>query len=180
VPNRQLEKTQKDAAPRRQTIICEGAVSTISSVRFASLWLAKPERRVKVEGYFSYSWDSRRYDLKKQQVGLNMRDFKITIARADGQSRRPILRHEIVKANSIAHAETKSGDLIRNDEQLLGICLATRRGGSLPKRYAALCFDCEKTGLYTSIETLERFGATHAPVTTLCSPLRSPTRRCTK
>ena len=115
-----------------------------------------------VEGCFSYPGDSRRYDLKKQQVGLSMRDFKITIARADGQSRRPILRHEIVKANSIAHAETKGGDLIRNDEQLLGICLATRREGSLLKRYAALCFDCEKTGLYTSIETLERFGAIHA------------------
>jgi len=111
--------------------------------------------------------------LKKQQVGFNMRDFKITIARADGQSRKPILRHEIVKANSIAHAETKSGDLIRNDEQLLGICLATRRGGSLLKRYAALCFDCEKTGLYTSIETLERFGATHAGHHTLFTTPKS-------
>ena len=111
--------------------------------------------------------------LKKQQVGFNMRDFKITIARADGQSRRPILRHEIVKANSIAHAQTKSGDLIRNDEQLLGICLATRRGGSLLKRYAALCFDCKKTGLYTSIETLERFGVTHAGHHTLFTTPKS-------
>ena len=138
-----------------------------------SLWPAEPERRVKVGGYFSYPWYSRRYDLKKQQVGLNMRDFKITIARADGQSRRPILRHEIVKANSIAHAQTKSGDLLRNEEQLLGICLATRRGGSLLKRYAALCFDCEKTGLYTSIETLERFGATHAGHHTLFATPKS-------
>jgi hypothetical protein len=111
--------------------------------------------------------------LKKQQVGLSMRDFNITIARTDGQSRRPILRHEIVNANSIAHAETKSGDLIRNDEQLLGICLATRRRGSLLKRYAALCFDCEKTGLHTSIETLERFGAIHAGHDTLFATPKS-------
>ncbi len=124
-------------------------------------------------GLLQLSWASRRYDIKKQQVGLSMRDFKITIAREDGQSRRPILRHEIVKANSIAHAQTKSGDLVRNDEQLLGICLATRRGGPLLTRYAALCFDCEKTGLYTSIETLERFGARHAGHHTLFATPKS-------
>jgi hypothetical protein len=88
-----------------------------------------------------------------------MRDFRITIARADGPSSEPILRHLIVRARSIRIALMKSTDQIAADEQVLGICLAADE--EFPHRYESYCVDCKKSGSHLSIETLDRFAAKH-------------------
>jgi hypothetical protein len=88
-----------------------------------------------------------------------MRDFRITIARADGPSSEPILRHLIVSARSIRLALMASTDQIAADEQVLGICLAADK--EFPHRYESYCVDCKKSGCHLSIETLDRFAAKH-------------------
>jgi hypothetical protein len=88
-----------------------------------------------------------------------MRDFRITIARADGPSIEPILRHLIVRARSIRVALLKSANRIAAGEQVLGICLAADK--DFPHRYESYCVDCSKSGCDLSIETLDRFAAKH-------------------
>lgn len=88
-----------------------------------------------------------------------MRDFRITIARADGRSSEPILRYLIVRARSIRLALMTSTNQIVADEQVLGICLAADR--EFPHRYESYCVECMKFGCHLSIETLDRFAAKH-------------------
>jgi len=88
-----------------------------------------------------------------------MRDFRITIARADGPSREPLLRHLIVRARSIRQALMARTNRIAVDEQVLEICLAADK--EFPHRYESYCVDCKKSGCHLSIETLERFAAKH-------------------